>query len=238
MDNILIDGDIFAYRAAFSCENDELDDALEKVDDILTEALSEVLWDYDQDSNEQFQLFLTGKGNFRYDIAVTAPYKGNREGVEKPRYLADVRKHMVDNWGAVVSSGEEADDLIGIAACSFDYDCTVISVDKDMMQLPCSHFNPVKHTWTTVSEFDGMKFFYSQILTGDSADNIIGLFRVGPVKASKILDGITSECDAYLRVLEEYDNDVDRVTENGRLLWLRRSVGDIWEPPVCASDQD
>ena len=32
---ILIDGDIFAYRAAFSCEDQDVEDALDKVDDLI-----------------------------------------------------------------------------------------------------------------------------------------------------------------------------------------------------------
>jgi hypothetical protein len=32
---------------------------------------------------EEHELFLTGKQNFRYDIAVTAPYKGNRKDVKR-----------------------------------------------------------------------------------------------------------------------------------------------------------
>ena len=75
-----------------------------------------------------------GKGNFRYDIAVTAEYKGNRKDVEKPQHLEAIRKHMIKNWEAIVSKGEEADDLIGIAATEGGKESIVVSIDKDMVR--------------------------------------------------------------------------------------------------------
>jgi len=63
---VLIDGDTFAYRAAFSCEDSDIEDAIDKVDELLEDSLNKVMWEV---SDEDFQVFLTGKGNFRYDIA-------------------------------------------------------------------------------------------------------------------------------------------------------------------------
>ena len=231
---VLVDGDPFAYRAAFSCENYSEDDALDKVDEVLDDALNEVMWEVSEDD---YQIFLTGKGNFRYDIAVTHEYKGNRKGVEKPAHLQAIRQHMIDNWSAIVSEGEEADDLLGIWATAYGTNATIISIDKDMLQIPCHHFNPNKKTFTTMSEREGSKFFYTQILTGDKADNIIGLYGIGPKKAAKLLaDSVTDE-EMYEECLRAYGGDEARVIENARLLWLRRYEGQLWEPPKCVSDQ-
>jgi 5'-3' exonuclease len=231
---VLVDGDPFAYRAAFSCEDDSEEEALAKVDSVLDDALNEVMWEVSEDD---YQIFLTGKGNFRYDIAVTHEYKGNRKGVEKPAHLQAIRQHMIDNWSAIVSEGEEADDLLGIWATAYGPNATIISIDKDMLQIPCHHFNPNKRTFTTMSEREGSKFFYTQILTGDKADNIIGLYGIGPKKAEKLLaDSVTDE-EMYEECLRAYGGDEDRVIENARLLWLRRYEGQLWEPPKCVSDQ-
>lgn len=236
---LLVDGDTLAYRAAFSCQDYSAEDAIEKVDDLIYEVIQEVYWDADVDELEDdLKIFLTGKGNFRYEIAVTRPYKGNRKDVEKPRYLPAVRKHMVNNWSAIMSAGEEADDLIGIWSTRYGPSTVVASIDKDMLQLPCNHFNPNKKTWKVVSEIEGLRFFYTQILTGDSADNIQGLHGIGPKKAEVLLGGAVSECGMYLRVLEAYAGDAERVLENGRLLWLRREEDELWEAPKCGSDQD
>ncbi len=232
---VLIDGDPFAYQAAASCEEEDVQAAYEKVDELLEKSIEAVLW---SPIDKDYQVFLTGKNNFRHEIAVTHKYKANRPK-EKPLHLHDVRNYMIAHWSAIVSDGEEADDLIGIWSTKRGKDAIVISVDKDMMQLPCDHYNPRKGTYLTVSEFDGLKFFYTQILTGDSSDNIKGIYGVGPKKAAKILEDCKTEQDLYQECVRAYGGDEDRVVENARLLWLRRKEEQIWQPPKFTdSDQD
>lgn len=226
---VLVDGDIVAYRAAFSTQDLFPEDARRKVDDLMLHILGETLVFY---TSCDYEVFLTGQGNFRYDIAKAAPYKGNRKDVAKPVHLSLCRDYLVDKWGAIVSEGEEADDLIAIAATEYGPDTVVASIDKDMLQIPCKHFNFSTGVWSDVSEFEGLKFFYKQILTGDRADNIMGLYRVGPVKAEKMLEGCDDEESLWDAVLKAYDGDLDRVVENARLLWLRRKEGQLWQPPV------
>ena len=225
---VLVDGDIVAYRAAFSTQDLFPEAARRKVDDLMLYILGETLVFY---TEVDYEVYLTGQGNFRYDIAKSAPYKGNRRDVEKPVHLSLCREYLVDKWGAIVSEGEEADDLIGIAATKHGPDTVVASIDKDMLQIPCKHFNFTTGVWNDVSEFEGLKFFYKQILTGDRADNIVGLFRVGPVKAEKMLEGCSTEQDLWEAVVKAYDGDKERVVENARLLWLRRKEGELWCPP-------
>lgn len=231
---VLVDGDPFAYRAAISCENYSSDDAIEKVSDLLRDALNAVLWEV---TDDDYQVFLTGKKNFRFDIAVTHPYKGNRKGIEKPQHLQAVRDYMIKHWDAVVSDGEEADDLCAIWATKRGKDAVIVSIDKDMLQVPCEHYNPNKKEFQTVDEFGGLKFFYTQILTGDKADNIIGLYGIGPVKAEKLLADCKTEEELYEACLVAYSGEEDRVIENARLLWLRRYEDQLWEPPKCVTDR-
>ena len=101
-----------------------------------------------------------------------------------------------------------------------------------MLQIPCRHFNFIKNEWYDVDEFSGLKFFYKQILTGDTADNIVGLYKVGQVKADKMLEGCETEEDLWDAVLKAYDGDIERVVENARLLWLRRREEELWQPPT------
>lgn len=228
---LLIDGDPLVYQAAFSKENETLEDAAEYLDSIVDDCLYHL--DYDG-----YQIYLTGKGNFRYDVAVTQEYKANRKKVEKPLHLEGLRQHMVDNWNAVVSQGEEADDMIAIAATDYGPDAIIASIDKDMLQVPCYNYNPRTGLLKKVTEQEGLKFFYTQILTGDRADNIPGLYGIGPKKAERLLYGCKTEEDLYLACLSAYRNAAEeRVIENARLLWLRRTEGELWEPPKCASDQ-
>ena len=224
---ILIDGDIVAYRAGFSSNDLEASDAEAKVDQLIDTIIEDTEFIY-----TDYQLYLTGKGNFRFDIAQTLPYKGNRKDAVKPIHLQHIRDYMMTKYEATVSEGEEADDLIAIAATKMGMKAVVASIDKDMLQIPCFHYNLTRRELSAVGEFSGTKFFYTQVLTGDKADNIKGLHRCGPVKAGKIL----AECDTEMKLwdacLEAYEGDTERVIENARLLWLRREVDQLWEPPV------
>jgi hypothetical protein len=57
---------------------------------------------------------LRAKSTIGHDIAVTAPYKGNRKDVKKPKHLPLLREYLQTAWGASVSDGQEADDDIAI----------------------------------------------------------------------------------------------------------------------------
>tara|TARA_B110000259_G_scaffold65666_1_gene77341 strand:- start:1174 stop:1881 length:708 start_codon:yes stop_codon:yes gene_type:complete len=227
---VLIDGDIIAYRAAFATQDLTSRDAKEKVDDLIGYILDKTI-ELPFPSPDDYKTYLTGKTNFRFDIAKSYPYKGNRASAEKPEHLGTAREHMISSYNAVVSVNEEADDLISKAAAELNYNCVVASIDKDMLQLPCWHFNFVKGEWSKVNEFEGIKFFYTQILTGDAADNIKGLHGIGPKKADKLLKDVTTEEDMWDTVIKAYDGDRERVLENARLLWLRRYENELWEPP-------
>ena len=227
---VLIDGDIVAYRAAFATQDYSYKEAEDKVDELMEYIISDTI-EFPFPSKEDFQTYLTGKTNFRFDIAKSHPYKGNRKGVEKPKHLASARQHMMNKYDAIVSENEEADDLISKAAAALDYNCVVASIDKDMLQLPCWHFNFGRNEWTKVEPFEGLKFVYHQMLTGDRADNIVGLQGIGPKKADKLLQDCHTEEDLWTTVLKAYDGDKERLVENARLLWLRRYDNELWEPP-------
>ena len=226
----LVDGDVLAYRAAFATRNEPQEEAIDCIDYLLRTSIERVSQLPYEFSN--YQVYLTCSGHqFRHDIAKTAVYKGNRKGTEKPVHLQSIRDHMADMWDAVESVEQEADDCLAIEATQLDYDCTIVSIDKDMLQVPCWHYNPVKEVFVKVTPDEGTKFFYTQILTGDAVDNIIGLHKVGPKTADKMLEGAETEDELWEAVLKAYDGDRDRVVENARLLWLRRHEGELWEPP-------
>lgn len=232
---VLIDGDIVAYRAAYSAEDGSEIEAQAKVDEVIDWIVKKCCY---SPEIEEFSVYLTGQGNFRHDVATSYPYKGNRKDKESPKFLGFSRWYLQDNYGAIVSSGEEADDLISIKATEVGPSCVVASIDKDMLQIPCFHYNFKRDEWHEVSEQEGLLFFYEQILTGDRADNIVGLKGIGPVKAKKILKGCEEETDMWSAVLEAYSGDTDRVIENARLLWLRRRQDELWVPPYSREEPE
>ena len=230
---VLIDGDILAYRAAYSSETGNEIDAQLKLDRIMDRIVKRTCY---SSEIEEYQVYTTGPTNFRNEIAVSYPYKGNRSSKNPPRHLAYSRWYLKNNYGAIVSENEEADDLIAIEATNVGPSCVVASIDKDMLQIPCYHYNINRDTWSEVSEFEGLTFFYEQILTGDAADHIIGLHGIGPVKAKKILAGCETEEELFLAVYTAYTENFDRVVENGRLLWLRRYEDQLWDAPLSLEE--
>lgn len=226
----LIDADFLVYRVSFSSP-----DAPEQaVKNRLTEWLTDIV--YIELQCDDYKAWITGKGNYRNDIAKTVPYKGNRAGMEKPPHYQELRQHL-KKLGAVETDGEEADDAVAIESTKGG--CWIVHVDKDLDQLPGWHYNPVKREEYFVTEFDGLKSFYTQMLTGDKTDNIKGIYGIGPVKAKKILERCKTEqemFDAVVKAYEKNEETYERVLENGALLWLRRTPNQTWQPPSNLQD--
>ncbi len=224
---ILVDGDIVAYRCAFKCNDESEKTACYTTGSFLSDLISHLYTLIDGEPD--YKVYLTGKGNFRHEIAVTEPYKGNRKEKEKPVHLEAIRQYLIKDWNAVVSEGEEADDLIAIDATAIP-DSIIVSLDKDFNQVPGKHYNFNKQDLYDVSEDEGLLFFYRQIIMGDKADNIVGVHGIGEKKSQKLLEDL-SEIEMYNKCIELLDSE-ERVIENARLLWLRREPDQLWEPPV------
>lgn len=235
---LLIDGDIFCYRVACACEDDaqvSYDVGLAHAKHGFRSLISDVLLAY---IDHYYIVYLTGGNNFRHDVAVTAPYKGNRKAKDKPILLEDIRKYAVEYWDAVMVEGEEADDAIAVAASTtyLNDHPIMVSIDKDFDQVAGLHYNFVKKEEYFVSTFDGLKSFYKQILTGDTIDNIIGVDGIGAGGAEDLIGGCRKETDMW--DICEDQLGYDRALENARLLWLRRRAGQLWMPPRERSKED
>ena len=198
------------------------------------------------------------KPNFRFDIAVTKPYKGNRDKVVKPFHATNVEVYIMGKWSYKIANGMEADDLIIIDTMK-DLDNSIVCTrDKDLRMAGKHHFGwacgkqpqfgPMETDYFGGIELSatkkkitgtGVKFFYAQLLTGDSVDNIPGCPGIGPAKAFKLLDELETELDlyesvkaAYLNVYEAKrpENGMIVMREQADLLWMIREVDDEGEP--------
>ena len=225
----LIDSDSLLYRVGFSSEDEEDWVAKARLDETLTALIDDEL-----DECTDYKFFISGSENFRFAIATTNPYKGNRDNIKRPKHLKVLREHIVNKWEAQVSVNKEADDDVCIAANLHPH-CIIAHIDKDLDQIPGTHYNYVKKQYYNIGKFEGLKKFYLQVLTGDKIDNIIGLRGIGPVKAEKILKECFTEKALYETCLEMYNksmtNGEARLHENAKLLHLLRSEDDEWEPP-------
>jgi DNA polymerase-1 len=146
----------------------------------------------------------------------------------------EIRSYLTDVWGAEVTDGIEADDILGIEA-TLDPECVICSIDKDLNQIPGKHYNWKNDKHYEVSEFEGWYNLYTQALTGDVSDNIPGLPKVGPVNAKKILENDKTHRDLYESVLGAYlkrNFSTEYLVEQMNLLYLWRKMPDQWEKPV------
>lgn len=189
------------------------------------------------------EYFLTGKDNFRMDVATIVPYKGHRQS-EKPPYYKALRHELITNCNAIVVDGMEADDAVSIIqynSCNTQDspETAILSRDKDLNMVPGYHYGweagrcKERPLWWQ-DEVGGLRCFYKQLLTGDSTDNILGLFGVGDKSTLlKKLDDMNEENDMLLHVLKHYKDRFGNyayqfMVENARLLWMLRNEDDTW----------
>jgi hypothetical protein len=221
----LIDGDILVYRIGFASENESESIAIARCSEFIEDL---ILFN----GFGEYQGYLTGKKNFRNEVAVTAPYKGNRKSA-KPKHYQLLRDYMESAWSFTMIEDQEADDAIGIAAYEMEVgEYCICSIDKDLDMLRGDHYNFVKDERYFITEEEGIKNFYKQLLMGDRVDNIVGIKGIGTVKAERLLKECKNENEMYLAVLEAYKGDDKRVLENGQLLWIRREPNQMWHPPA------
>lgn len=192
----------------------------------------------------KMQVFISRGGSFREQEFPT--YKQLREGMHRPAHLEACKAYLEKNYGAQAFPGQyEADDLMAIAQ---DGKHVICSIDKDLLQVPGHHFNWVKGEFTYVTQVDGWRNFYAQLLTGDDTDGIPGIKGIGPVKSRRIVDAYDDPFLMYCEVLKAYiretgkraDETMDEyylrcvmmVRARARLLYLLRSPSDQWKVPA------
>jgi hypothetical protein len=179
------------------------------------------------DESREFDLWLTGKGNFRFNYY--PEYKANRIGARRPEHEQAVKDFLVEEFGARYTEGCEADDQVGALQTTR----TIIAhIDKDINMIPGWHYHwgltrkgkvlvePHKYY---VSPEEADYNFYYQMLVGDTTDNIKGVVGCGPVKAKELLSGNASEMFEVVR--DAYNND-EYMLMTGRCLWIWRKMND------------
>jgi 5'-3' exonuclease len=239
----LLDGDIYAFRSASSAENEDVGIAIWRMEEMIDNTLAET-------NAEEFSIFLSGDTNFRNDIY--PEYKANRTA-PKPRHLKACKQYLVEKYKAEVADNCEADDLLGIAQCA-NLDkgsgpLTIIcSLDKDLRMIPGLHYSfeisgtsSLGKKWVkpmeivTVEPFEGLRRFYTQVLTGDPTDNVKGAAGIGKVKAERLLRDCTTEQELY-EAVEPFFHE-DELLMTGQCLWIFRKPNDRWSIPTFETSE-
>lgn len=210
---------------------------------------------------------LSDKGQ-RFKIATVRQYQGQRDSSRRPKNWAGMRGWLEEaktlpgtDYRVVTWMDREADDGVA-AAARYAWTTGTVPViysrDKDFRMIPGRHI-----IWTTLDRHEfrpetfesigpdgevyGQKWFWMQMLQGDSADNIPGLegqpaktageFKAcGAACAEALLSQAQSSEQAFI-VVEHYyrlyygQAWADRFAEQAALLWLRTDnkayVGDF-----------
>jgi len=190
-----VDADIIAYRCAAACDGKEPDELLQTIDGFIDNVVRET-----QVSN--LAMFLSGKKNFRYDMAKTKPYKGNREKIIRPDYLGDAKDYIESCYGGYIEKNYEADDCIASFMIQNE-GVAHAGIDKDIRQVEGWHYNFVKKHWEHTNEEDSILKLYRQVCMGDSSDHIPGLPRIGEKKAEKAIQYYESARDDAIALYKE-----------------------------------
>lgn len=194
----------------------------------------------------------------RFLIATDKPYQGQRDSGRKPKNWQAMRdwlegKDLPYDWRVVIWADREADDGVACAA-RYALECgrtpAIFTRDKDFRMIPGLHIDwdtlgiiHVPRDAFAVIGFEpdvvyGAKWFWLQMLQGDTADNIPGcpkvlnakgdkLVNCGPKTAETLLAGCKTPSDCFTVVRACYTECYGPVAwakhfvEQAALLWMR-----------------
>lgn len=225
----IIDVDSVVYRCGFASDSSK-DEHGNPIDEPLENCLHSVKLNLQSildvfEPTDKAKVFLQGSGNYRDRIATIQPYKGNRDPSKRPRYFDEIRTYLLDYWGAELVNKMETDDACGITQWKHrDKSTCIVTIDKDLDMIPGWHYNYVKKEMYWVDLATANKKFWTQVLTGDTTDNIRGIPKVGIKTAEKLLSNVESWVDMHGVVREAYARAgiTDEFHENATLLWIQR----------------
>lgn len=228
-------------------------------------ALNKIEFMREMSGSESVVCHLTADSSTKADrriIATVKPYQGQRKGGRKPKNWGYLRDFFTNYKGPLfttkVWATREADDGICYAAHAKPVPLgttpnrVIASADKDMRMIPGWHidWNTGEMVEVPMGAFEvwnkahdklyGHKWFWMQMLQGDTADNIPGLPMlegkpVGPKRAEKLLADVHDNHSAFDTVscayqLEYGEHWAARFVEQGLLLWMRRDAqASVWD---------
>lgn len=255
---LLVDGDALAYYCAGSADTSR-EQAKTNVHQFVAAGMR-------RGGCDRAIILLTEEGSnkgHRYAVARDKPYQEHRGTSHRPvnwRYLRDcLTARAFDSANITTRSTitAEADDLFSAYAHENPDLYVILTQDKDMQMVPGYHLtwpdmlmiHVPEDTWAMEADGDlwGRKWFWYQMLRGDSADNIPGLpgyydgivksgankgnpklVKCGDVTVNTLLHGIVGDDNAILLVHKLYANYYGtkqaatlHMLEQGILLWMR-----------------
>lgn len=245
---LLLDGGLITYRIGFACQKKDEEGNIvpEPIENCLHSVKIFIQSILDKFDTEKYRLFISGDTNFRLDI--DPEYKAGRG--DKPYHYDNIRKYLIEYWNAEIVEGYEEDDKMAMEQVRLmtpkpldDPDMgfhipettpVIVTQDKDLKMVPGWNYNPIKDELVWITEEQGMKWFWTQMLIGDTVDNIKGVHGLGPKKAEKILSGCDTFNDMRRAVGVQYavhfDDPEQEMWKTAGLLWMCRTEDDVLAP--------
>jgi 5'-3' exonuclease len=151
----------------------------------------------------QYAGFFSDKKCFRNEIYLD--YKANRKdinpGIEK--WKPYIIEYCIEMWKFEKLSKLEADDAVAELQRSM-VNSVICSPDKDLKQIPGNNYNYQKDVHCHIEKDEALYNWATQMICGDTSDNIKGIPKSGPVAASKLLDPLRgSSPEVYVQAVED-----------------------------------
>lgn len=172
---------------------------------------------------------------FRNHVAFEKKYKGSRDKIvdkyDYPNKLNDMSaavEYIMSNFNSLIFDDLEADDVISILQ---DENTYIISDDKDLKQIPGSHYNYSTNSIYEISKEQALYNLSIQLIKGDSTDDIVGMSGYGDVKTANYLSQVKKTSHLVLSVLHLYQKTygifkgTDMFVETWNLVKLRENRG-------------
>ena len=214
----LIDADILCYIASIVSESevvwDEGDDPHHIVNGVAAEqVIRDAIKQWTKAAKcKRHVIVLSDRthkhATFRYGVHPF--YKGQRAG-DKPQLHDDMVELLKENYTTISYPGLEGDDVMGLLATGEDGGkYVVVSIDKDMMTVPCRQFNPdVDKAVRKVSQHAADYNWMLQTLIGDTVDNYKGAWGIGEKTAKPVLAPGSSLGEWWGIVLRQFATQFD-----------------------------
>ena len=229
---LLVDADSLVFASCYKPKEEEgsffenLEDVIVKFDETFQRVINELSELYDVN---EVLVFNDSRGNFRK--LITKKYKANRVDQKKPPLLSKIHEHVTKTYKGIQGCGMETDDLVAAhwKSLSDIYGrdkVIIVSIDKDYLQFPALIYKYNKKEILDISEYDSLKNFYTQMIVGDTADNV-NYFKG---KGIKFAQKYYEDCDTkfeftkklYLLFKEKYKSKAkEKYVECYNLLKLR-----------------
>lgn len=117
---------------------------------------------------EKLYCFIKGSGNFRKELY--SEYKANRPTPSS--LISLLYDYAIKEFNCIPSDGYEAEDYVNTLAISLNYDCIVLYVDHDLLELPTLFLNYSTLEWKKLSEKEALYNKYKKLILSEPGDNV------------------------------------------------------------------